>query len=431
MTDSVTAEPAAPTATGTREGTAGEPPLTGVRVLDLTQVMAGPFCTTMLADLGAEVVKLERPGVGDEMRGIGRYAGREEHEDLFYASNRCKKSIALDLKDPTQREVGRTLAERADVVVENFAPGTADRLGMGWRDLQPRNPRLVYCSISGFGQTGPYRNRLAVDPIIQGISGVMSVTGFPDGDPVTVGAPLADIISGMFAAYAVLGALHGVARDDRGQYIDMSMQAGMIAALGPRMGEALQAGISPDRFGNENPMRVPSDTYRTSDGAFLHITVANDRHWAPFCRALDREDWIDDPRFATMRLRVRNREELRELVAARFAEGALAAWVPRLESERVPHGPVNSYVQALADTQVVHRGLVRTLDHPVSGPIKVIGPPWQSTRESPATTPPPLLGQHTDEVLGAWLGWGAEEIDRFREETSTAGPAASAAGNRA
>ena len=403
-----------------------DPPLAGKRVLDLTQVVAGPFCTTMLADLGAEVVKLERSGVGDDTRRVQRYEGREDHEDYFNASNRCKKSIELDLKDPRHREVGQALAACADVVVENFAPGTAARLGMAWQDLQPLNPQLVYCSISGFGQEGPNRDRLALDTMTQAVTGLMSVTGFADGDPVIMGAPLCDVISGLFAAYAVLGALYTVAQDGQGQYIDVSMQDSVIAALGPRMGEALQAGRSSGRMGNENPIRVPSDTLRTRDGRFINITVVNERHWAPFCQAIGREDLIEDPRFADMPSRIRNRAELKPLLVARFAEESLDYWLARLDAARLPYAPVNDYTQALADPQVAHRGLVHEVDHPQSGSVKVIGPPWITTRGSPPITPPPLLGQHTEEVLGTWLGWDADAIAAFAG--SSGSEARSAAG---
>ena len=390
-------------------------PLAGIRVLDLTQVVSGPYCTTMLANMGADVVKLEPPGRGDEMRSIGRYAGRRDHEDYFNASNYNKRSIALNLKDSTERSVGQALAGRADVLVENFSPGTAGRLGMGWDDLHPLNPRLVYCSVSGFGQTGPYSNRLALDPIIQAISGVMSVTGQADGGPVQIGAPLADVIAGMFAAYAVLGALYAARRDGKGRYLDVSMQAAMVAALGPRMGETLQAGISPRRLGNQNPMRAPSDVYLTSDGMHLFIMVQNDRHWAPFCRALDRVDWIDDSRFAGSAARVVNRDTLNDMIARRFAEVEAADVIPRLEAERVPFAHVNDYAEALADPQIAHRGQIHTLDHPASGKIRVVGRPWiQSGPEpEPSISSPPTLDQHKAEVLRAWLDWDADRIARF------------------
>ena len=291
----------------------GLPPLAGVRVLDLTHVVAGPFATTMLADLGAEVVKLERPGVGDDLRSVGRFPGREDHEDMFNANNRSKKSITLDLKHPDGRELGQRLAAVADVVVENFAPGTVARLGMGWDDLRPLNPSLVYCSLSGFGQTGPYSNRLALDIMIQAMSGLMSVTGKSDGPPLKAGAPLGDVISGMMASYAILGALYAVRRDGVGRYIDVSMQGSLLAALGPRLSQALHLGVAAQRLGNENPMRVPSNTYLSADGHWLAIHVNSQRHWAPFCRALAHEEWNDDARFATMKDRAENRDAMNTL----------------------------------------------------------------------------------------------------------------------
>jgi len=390
-------------------------PLQGVRVLDLTQVIAGPFCTTMLANLGAEVVKIEAPGRGDDLRTVGRYPGREAHEDYFNAANNSKKSIALDLKNPLHRQLAHALAKRADIAVENFAPGTAARLGVGWEELHALNPRLLYCSISGFGQTGPYRDRLAMDPIIQAISGVMSVTGYPDRGPIAVGAPLADVITGMFGAFAIVGVLHEVRQHGRGRYIDVSMQAAMLATLGPRMGGALNAGISPERIGNQNPMRVPSDVYPTRDGAHIYLMVHHDRVWPPFCRAVERLEWIADPHYATNRLRCENRDELNALVFERFAAYDAGEITARLAAERVPYAVVNDYVQAVADPQTRHRGVVQQVTHSTSGDIRVIGPPWLVDGQSIKVDAPPALGADLDEVLRQWLGWRSDRIDQFRE----------------
>lgn len=392
------------------------PPLDGIRVLDLTAIVAGPYCTTMLADMGAEVAKIERADRGDDTRTATRYEGRANHEDYFNAINRSKKSIALDLKRPAAQAAAQALATKADVVVENFKPGTAKRLGMSWADLRRRNPRLVYCSISGFGQDGPSRDRLALDPILQAISGMMSVTGEPDGAPMQVGASICDVLAGMFAAYAIVAALHGVRRDGQGQYIDMSMQAAAIAVLGTRMGETLQAGNLPRRTGNENPMRVPANSYETRDGRQIMVMLLNQDHWAPFCRALDHPEWIDDPRFTTPALRVENRDGINRLVAAAFAERDADDWAKRLEAANLAFGPVLNYSEALDDPQVRHRGQVRTLDHPESGAIRVVGPPWKLNGiETPAAAPP-LLGEHTDAVLRDWLGWDEPRIARFYAE---------------
>ena len=385
-------------------------PLAGVRVVDFTQVVAGPYCTMMLADMGAEIVKIERQGHGDDLRRTVAYKGREGHEDYFNALNRSKKSVALNLKEAKHLAVALRLIERADVVVENFSPGTVDRLGVGWTAVRSLNPKLVYCSLSGFGQTGPYRNRLALDPIIQAVSGMMSVTGFPEGQPIMVGAPLADVIAGMFAAYSIVNALRLVTDDGGGQYIDLSMQDALLASVGTRMGETLQAGIAPPRLGNENPLRVPANTYGTADDRVIAVMVHDQGQWKPFCEALGKREWISDARFGTMALRLQHRREMNELVAQVVALKDSAYWASRLAEYRIPYALVNDYAQALEDPQVEHRGLLREVDHPVSGKIKLVGPPWRMSATRTEVRPPPLLGQHTAEVMQEWLGVNLEEL---------------------
>lgn len=385
-------------------------PLQGVRVVDFTQVVAGPYCTMMLADMGAEIIKIERLGHGDDLRRTMPYAGREGHQDYFNALNRSKKSVALDLKQARHRATALKLIERADVVVENFSPGTVDRLGVGWEAVSKLNPKLVYCSLSGFGQTGPYRNRLALDPIIQAVSGMMSVTGFPDGQPTMVGAPIADVIAGMFAAFSIVNALRLVTADGGGQYIDLSMQDALLASVGTRMGETLQAGIAPPRLGNENPLRVPANTYRTSDGGVIAVMVHDQGQWKPFCEAMDKPEWIRDSRFETMALRLQNRREMDDLVAGLIGLKDSAYWAARYGEYRIPCALVNDYAQALKDPQVEHRGLLHEVDHPVSGKIRVVGPPWRMSSTQPEIGPPPLLGEHTAEVLQTWLGMKPEEL---------------------
>jgi CoA:oxalate CoA-transferase len=401
--------------TGRKEAVSPKP-LAGVKVLDLTRVIAGPYCTLMLTDMGADVAKLEEPLHGDELRWVGRYKGRAEHdEDYFYASNRTKRSITLNLKDETERRIAQDLARAADVLVENFTPGVAERLGMGWQELSAMNPRLVYCSISGFGQTGPCRNRLALDPIIQAVSGVMSVTGKEGGEPMQIGAPLGDVVAGMFGAYAVASALYARTETGRGRYIDISMQDAMLAVLGPRMGEALQAGINPGRHGNENPMRVPANTYLTRDGHYIAIIVQNDNHWEAFCRAIDRPDVFADVRYRSMKQRVARRADIDRLVAQEFSRRDADEWERRLEDNRVPYAYVNTYLEAVADPQVQHRALIKKVTHSVSGPIRVVGAPWQLNDDEDRIAPPPLLGEHTAEVLRDWLGWEEQKAKAIQE----------------
>jgi len=385
-------------------------PLAGVRVIDFTQVVAGPYATMMLADMGAEIVKIERAGHGDDLRRTMPYKGREGHEDYFNALNRSKKSVALNLKDKKHLEIALGLIKQADVVVENFSPGTVDRLGVGWEVAHRLNPKLVYCSLSGFGQTGPQRSRLALDSIIQAVTGIMSVTGFPEADPVMVGAPLADVISGMFAAYTIVSALRLVTDQGGGQYIDLSMQDALLAAAGTRMGETLQAGIAPPRLGNENPLRVPANTYRTADDRYIAVMVHDQEQWKTFCEAMDKAEWLEDGRFATMALRLEHRKEMNKVVAERIALKDSAHWAVRLTEYRIPYALVNDYIQALEDPQVKHRGLLHEVDHPVSGKIKVVGPPWRMSNTNTEVRSPPTLGQHTAEVLQEWLGINEEEL---------------------
>jgi len=385
-------------------------PLAGVRVIDFTQVVAGPYATMMLADMGAEIVKIERAGHGDDLRRTMPYKGREGHEDYFNALNRSKKSVALNLKDKKHLEIALGLIKQADVVVENFSPGTVDRLGVGREIAHRLNPKLVYCSLSGFGQTGPQRSRLALDSIIQAVTGIMSVTGFPEADPVMVGAPLADVISGMFAAYTIVSALRLVTDQGGGQYIDLSMQDALLAAAGTRMGETLQAGIAPPRLGNENPLRVPANTYRTADDRYIAVMVHDQEQWKTFCEAMNKAEWLEDGRFATMALRLEHRKEMNKVVAERIALKDSAHWAVRLTEYRIPYALVNDYIQALEDPQVKHRGLLHEVDHPVSGKIKVVGPPWRMSNTNTEVRSPPTLGQHTAEVLQEWLGINEEEL---------------------
>lgn len=386
-------------------------PLSGIRVLDLTHVISGPFCTMMLAHMGAEVVKVERPGTGDSLRTIPGYEGREGHPDYFNSVNNSKKSIELDFKNPAHLAAAHALVEKAQVLVENFAPGTADRLHMGWEDLRKINPALVHCSISGFGQTGPFANRAAIDPIIQAVTGLMSVTGDADGPPMLVGSPIGDTAAGMYAAFAIVSALRAAEKTGAGQHLDISMQGAMLYAMGCRMAETLQAGITTHRNGSENPFRVPSNVYLTKDRRYTMIHCSNDRRWQALCRAMEAPEWAKNPEFATMKLRQEHRDEINRLVAARFAERTLDTWLPRFEAEETTCIPISDYREALDNPQVEHRRQVVKRDHPKDGTVRVVGPPLPDPNREAAIARPPLLGEHGAEVLREWLGWTDDETD--------------------
>lgn len=391
-------------------------PLNGIKVIDMTQVIAGPFCATMLSDMGAELVKIERAHMGDDTRHMGPYEGRNrEDQDYFFANNRSRKSIALNLKEKHHQKIAQQLVRKAHIFVENYAPGKVEALGLGWGKLKKINPSLVYCSISGFGQTGPNRDRPALDPIIQAASGVMSVTGEPNGDPMQIGAPVADAIAGMNAAYAIVNALRVAERHGEGQHIDISMQDAMIAALGPRMGQTLNAHKQPPRVGNANPLRAPSDIFKASDGQYVSIICHNDGFWEGICRALGKPEWAMDESLRTIAQRTKRRDEVNGMVREVIKTRAADDWIVLFDAERIPVSKVLDYRGAHIDRQVVHRGLIRNFEHPKSGKIRIVGPPWITTMEEPEFFAPPLLGQHTAEVLVDWLGWKGEEAESFAE----------------
>lgn len=397
---------------------AGISPLEGIRVLDFTHVISGPYCSMMLADMGADVLKIEKPKVGDDLRTVGRYEGRSQHdEDYFYTVNRRKRSIEVDLKDKNGKELIHKLALKADVIIENFSPGTAEKLGIGPTDLLKLNPKLVYCSISGFGQSGPLRNKLALDPIIQAMSGIMSVTGEPDDPPTAVGAPIADVVAGMFAAFCVVSALKQVERTGQGVTLDISMLDSMIAVLGPRMGEALQAHKQPFKVGNENPMRVPAGTFEAKDGRFISFIVQSQAYWEPFCRTIEHEEWIHDSRFSSMESRVIHRDLLNQAIKVKIKEYTSEEWLERFSSENVPCGPVFDYLGALNNPHINERGLIHEVEHPRSGKIKLVGPPWKSAQIlSPKLTPPPLLGEHKVSAVCDWLGSDIDVREYFSQK---------------
>jgi crotonobetainyl-CoA:carnitine CoA-transferase CaiB-like acyl-CoA transferase len=387
-------------------------PLDGVRVIDLSRVLAGPYATMLLADMGAEVIKVEEPGKGDDTRAWPAFAGGES--TYFMSVNRGKKSLTLDLKAAAGKTVLRKLLAGADVLLENFRPGTLGRLGFGWEAVHTLNPRLVYCSISGFGESGPEASRPGYDLIVQGESGVMDLTGFPDGPPVKVGNSIADLASGTMAAHGVVLALLARERTGVGQRVEISMLE-VMAALLTYQGQAyLTTGANPSRRGNQHPSIVPYEVFEAAD-AYLTVGVANNSLWVRFCEAIGHPELATDPRFDTEAKRVEHRAELVPLLGAIFRTAPAGEWLGRLERAGVPAGKIKSVGEALDSEHLRARGAIVTVAHPTAGPLRMVGPPIRlHGTPAEAAAPPPLLGEHTDEVLTKLLGYSSEAVAALR-----------------
>ena len=395
--------------------------LSHVRVLDLSRVLAGPWASQLLADLGAEVVKIERPETGDETRGWGppwltTQDGVETRESAYFAcTNRGKKSVTVDLSRPAGQAIVRLLAARSDVLLENFKVGSLSRLGLGWEDLSTLNPRLVYCSITGFGQSGPYKDRPGYDFVVQAMGGLMSVTGQPDGEPMKAGVAMTDILTGMYVATAVLGALAHRDRTGEGQRVDLALLDVQVATLANLAENYLVTGRAPDRHGNAHASIVPYQSFTTQDG-YLVVAVGNDGQFVRLCEVAGRPELAADPRFATNAARVENRAVLVPILQALLAGRPTQDWVGVLEGAGVPCGPINDLAQVFEDPHVKSRGLRVEIPHPLAGSVPVVASPMRLSRTPVRHGTPPLLGEHTREVLGDVLGMSEAEIEALRRE---------------
>ena len=382
--------------------------LDGIRVLDLSRVIAGPYCATLMADLGADVVKVERPGRGDDLRawrGSGMSAA-------FAAINRGKRGIAVDLQQSEGSKLVFELASRADVIVENFLPGVADKLGLGYSAVSAANPAVVYVSVTGFGQTGPHARRAGYNTIAQGMSGIMALTGMPGHPPTKVGGSVADLAAALWAFGVANAALAHRLRTGRGQHLDVSLLASTLALLPDPVAHYFDSGQRPPRAGNRNPYLTPAEAFRTKDG-WVQVVVMNPDQYGRFCRALGDESLATDPKLATNDSRVANHDEFRARVERALARDTTAAWVARFEAEQVAAGPIYEFDEVFEDPQVKHLGLVAEVEQPGYGLARMLAFPVRASA-TPGTIrrPAPLLGEHTAEVLGE-LGLPKGEIDRL------------------
>lgn len=391
--------------------------LRGIRVLDLSRVMAGPYCASMLADAGAEVIKIEVPGAGEESRHIGPFAaGPQGRESAYFMMlNRGKKSVTLDIKSARGLELFRRLVAKSDVLIENFRPGAARRLGIDYTALSAVNPRLVYASITGFGQTGPLARRPAYDLVIQAMSGLMSVTGFPDGPPTAVGDSICDVTTGMFAAWGISTALAGRAQSGRGCHLDVAMLDAMFSMLLTVLAQRLYAGAAPARVGNRHPVTYPVDCFEARDGHLVMVAIS-DAAFARLVSAIGRPELADDPRFRRNADRSAHEAELRAILADWIGARPRAEVQAALDAADVPCGPVWSIADVAASEHIKARGMIADPGHPGLAAAPLVPQPILFDGVRPPTARAPLLGEHTEEVLRAVLGLGAEEIAALRRD---------------
>jgi len=390
-------------------------PLEGVLVLDLSRIMAGPFCSMILGDLGAEVIKVERPGSGDDTRAWGPpFIGGES---TYYLSiNRNKKSITVNLKSTKGIEIIKEMVKRSDILLENFAPGTMEKYGLAYDTLSKINPGLIFCSITGYGPDGPYKNRTGYDLVASAVGGLMSITGEEGGPPVKVGIAITDVVTGLFAHGAVLAALHARQKSGRGQRIDVSLLEAQVAALINAASGYLNSGKVPIRLGTAHESIVPYEAFKTKD-KYIIIAAGNDKIFASLCEVLGIPELAHDPRFSTNAQRVANRKELIPILHAGTVKKTADDWVRIFEENGIPSGPINDVKGVFEDPQVLHRGMLLEMRHPTAGKIRIAGIPVKySDTKAEARLHPPLLGEHTDEILKKYLGYDDRAIEQLRKE---------------
>lgn len=389
-------------------------PLEGIKVLDLTRVLAGPYATMILGDLGADIIKIEMPVKGDDARHFGPYV--KDESAYFMSLNRNKRSITLNLKHQKGKELFLKMVKKADIVVENYRPGTMEKLGLGYDVLSEINPSIIYAATSGYGHTGPYSKRAAYDAVVQAMGGIMSITGEKGGKPTRVGSSIGDITAGLFTAIGILAALNNRNQTGKGQKVDVAMLDCQVAILENAIARYVVTGEVPKPGGNRHPSIVPFEPFETSNGEIM-VAAGNDALWAAFCKVIGREELIEDERFKTNPLRNENYDELRPLIADPMKEKTTEEWQHLLDQAGIPNGPINTIDKVIEDPQVLAREMIVEIDHPVAGKLKVPGIPIKFSRtpgKIRRTTP--LLGEHTDEILKELLDMDSEEIQRLKNE---------------
>ena len=389
-------------------------PLKGIKILDFTRVLAGPYCAMMLCDMGAEVIKVERPGIGDDARLFGPFI---KGESGYYMSlNRGKKSITLNLKHEDGKKIVKRLIKKVDVVLENFRPGTMDKLGFGYKDIKKLNPKIIYASTSGYGQTGPISRMAGYDIVAQAVGGIMSITGSPHSLPTRVGTSIADILSGMFTAYGIMIALYSRDKTGRGSRIDVAMADSVASVLENAIVRYLATGKSPKPIGSRHPSLAPFDMFRAKNG-YMVIAIGNEKLWHSFCQAIGRKELLKDPRFMNNKKRLRNEKILKSLIERWTRKKTVKELLITFNKLGIPCGPVNSMERMISHPQIVFRNMIQEIKHPIAGKIKMAGIPLKMAGFSdkiPGRSP--LLGEHTEEILKKYLRYGPKRIKALKKE---------------